>query len=399
MGIFQSMGGTLRLEITCADPTRLIKKLNESLIPLYDVSCVDALTIRGTLARADYKSAKRMIEKYGGKATLLQRSGLYWHMRSLLGRPVLLLGFAMILVLTLYLPSRILFVQVEGNERIPTRLILEAADSCGICFGASRSDVRSEKLKNKLISEIPQLQWAGINTRGCVATITVRERRIPDHQEENQGVSSIIASRDGVIQEITVTKGNALCQVGQAVKAGQTLVSGYTDCGIAIKVSQAEAEIYAQTRRSVNVVALRESVQKTQIIDRKKVYYLIVGNKIHPLFGETEPKASEGFFWQKTQQVTTLTLPGGFTLPVSLLVCEYACYETSFSAAVTKQRSLLQFAENYILTQMVSGRVVSAVHFTPEDGPDNMLQAEFSCIEMIGKVQQEIPVKLPQALP
>ena len=36
--------------------------------------------------------------------------------------------------------------------------------------------IRSEKVKNSLLQRIPQLQWAGINTDGCVAVISVREK-------------------------------------------------------------------------------------------------------------------------------------------------------------------------------------------------------------------------------
>ena len=61
-------------------------------------------------------------------------------------------------------------------------------------------------------------------------------------------------SRDGFIVSATVTRGNFLCRVGQSVKAGQVLISGYTDCGICIQATRAEGEIYAQTSRDFAAV-------------------------------------------------------------------------------------------------------------------------------------------------
>lgn len=392
MGIFKSFSGTLRLEITSADPARLITELNNSSVVLYDVVWKDPLTICGTLQRSDYSAVKGLAEKRGGQVRLLQRIGLYWNIGNFFRRPFLIFGILGIIALTLFLPSRVLFVRVEGNQAIPAKFILERAEDCGIVFGASRSDVRSEKMKNMLLSEIPQLQWAGINTSGCVATITVRERSVTDVQEQSQGVSSIVASRDGIIQEMTVTKGNPLCQVGQAVKAGQTLVSGYTDCGIAIKASQAEAEVYAQTRRSLKIASMSESKEKLQIINRSKSYYLLIGDSRIKLYGDAPIEERDGVFWEKTQQEHILTLPGDFALPVSLIIEEYICYEISLQSSDVDPESLVQHAKAYLLSQMVSGRIISAIHFQPENVDQNMVQAEFSCIEMIGKVQWENPI-------
>ena len=69
--------------------------------------------------------------------------------------------------------------------------------------------------------------------------------------QKSAGVGSIVASRDGVITSITTTKGTPLCKAGQAVKAGQILISGYTDCGISIRADPAEGEVFAETYREM----------------------------------------------------------------------------------------------------------------------------------------------------
>ena len=97
----------------------------------------------------------------------------------------------------------------------------------------------------------------GVNTSGCVATVSVRERTDPEVTEQDSAVSNIVASRDGFIVSATVTRGNFLCRVGQSVKAGQVLISGYTDCGICIQATRAEGEIYAQTSRDFAAVTPR----------------------------------------------------------------------------------------------------------------------------------------------
>ena len=179
----------------------------------------------------------------------------------------------------MWLPSRVLFVQIEGNTHVESRRILESAARCGIAFGASRREIRSEKIKNALIECIPELSWVGVNTYGCTAVISVRERVKESDTENIHGVSSIVASCDGVIRQITVLQGNRVCSVGQAVTKGQVLISGYTDCGISIQATAAKGEVFAETSRSVTAIFPRVCMQRgeKQCIEQK--YAVIIGKK------------------------------------------------------------------------------------------------------------------------
>ena len=70
--------------------------------------------------------------------------------------------------------------KTRTKERVDVaaaRKILERAEYCGVHFGAKAGSVRSEQVKNRLLFEIPELRWAGVNTTGCTAVITVAERQ------------------------------------------------------------------------------------------------------------------------------------------------------------------------------------------------------------------------------
>ena len=90
---------------------------------------------------------------------------------------VLIIGLMLLLFFSVWLPSRVLFIEIQGNDTLSAQSILEEAKDCGIIMGASRRFVRSQQVKNTLLDKLPQLQWAGVETIGCVAVITVRERQ------------------------------------------------------------------------------------------------------------------------------------------------------------------------------------------------------------------------------
>lgn len=388
MDFWTSIGGMVEVELTSADPAGCLRAINAAGITVYHARQEGDLTLKFSLHRSDYQKLRLLTKRRGERLSFDRRSGLYWIFRKLPERPVLLAGIVLLIALSLFLPTRVLFIQVEGNAAIPTRLILEGAEDCGITFGASRREVRSEKMKNALLQAIPELQWAGINTSGCTAVISVRERTEPEEQPQKSGVSSIVAARDGVIHEMTVTKGNPVCKVGQAVKEGQVLVSGYTDLGICIRATQAEAEIFADTQRSLTAVFPSNYEQRTEITRQEKKYGLLIGkNRINFYKGSGISDTS----CDKMYSEYFMTLPGGFRLPVALVVEEWTYYDqTSITIdESTAGRVLSDFSSGYLTQHMVAGCIDSRSELLEESEGAYRQHGIYACFEMIGKTRLE----------
>ena len=388
MNLWKSMGGMVELNITSADPGGILEALSGKNIPLHRIRYLDALTVSVLLQRCDSEDARRILEKKGASCKTAGKRGIFYQLTAAVKRPVLVSGLGILLLLTMLLPTRVLFIQVEGNDAVPTRLILEAAAESGIRFGASRGEVRSEKVKNALLGALPQLQWAGVNTSGCVATISVRERAEDPREEERREVSSLVALRDGIIVSCTVTEGSPLCTVGQAVKAGQTLISGYTDLGLLVQATRAEGEVMAQTRRNLTAVTLPEGLARGQVREEKRNYSLILGKKrINFCNSSRICDAACGRMYKEYY----ITLPGGFVLPVALAVDIHSCYDSEPFRKEPEEafRALKEFARGYMLSKMVSGSILDT-DLTAQTGSDRYcLEAVYNCLEMIGRRRQE----------
>lgn len=388
MNVWRSLEGMMEVELTSAEPELSLERINAAKISAYHVRQKNPLTFLFSISRADYAVLSGMCEKQGENLKIIRKYGLYWTGMALAHRPALLVGMAMLLCFVLYLPSRVFFVQVEGNTSVPTRKILAAAEECGIRFGASRRLVRSERVKNSLLSAVPELQWAGVNTAGCVATVSVRERSAPPQKAQAHAVTSIVAARDGYILSGTVTSGSPLFTVGQTVKAGQTLVSGYTDTGLCIRAGKAEAEIYAQTNRNLTVITPSTWLQRGKETDAKKKISLILGkNRINLWKGSGNLDAGCG----RIESTYRLTLPGGFALPVTLCVERISSYELTREEldSARVEDSLREFAGDYLTQTMIAGEILqhSEVLFR-EDGIYS-LEGEYLCKEMISRVHAE----------
>lgn len=386
MKFLQHLLGSITVRITTADPITLTKQCNFHGIVLYDINIIDELCIQIRLPRSKFNRLKILLNKRGDKYDVLFASGVYWKLGKLLHRPVLSIGIILILVLVLYTPSRVLFIRVLGNTTVDTALILESASNCGIRFGASRRHVRSEKVKNQLISNIPELEWVGINTDGCVATINVTERSDSIKEEPStHTVSSIIASRDGVIVTCTVLKGTPICKAGQAVKEGELLVSGYTDCGICVQATEAKAEVLAQTNRQFNVLTPIITTQRGNYIGTSTQYSLKLGKK---LIKFEKDSGIPNTTCVKIYKENHVVLPGGFQLPISLITEKSINY--ALIPASTSFCDWLQTASrDYVKKQMVAGIIVKEDIQMQSDDDIHYLSGNYDCIEMIGQTKYE----------
>lgn len=388
MDFWRSIVGFLDVELTSAEPEAAMAAINGAGIEIKNLQKINELTYSFRIRRQNHRKLCAICEKRGESLRICKKRGLYWRFKSLLARPVLFGGSIFLLAMVLYLPTRVFFVKVEGNQTVPAKKILEAAENCGIGFGVSRREVRSEQVKNALLSAVPELQWAGVNTSGCVATISVRERSDSEEAQLRPEVASIVASRDGYVLSCTVTRGNALVATGQPVKEGQVLISGYTDCGICIRAECAEGEIMAQTNRSLEAVTPGECALKVLTGQVKRKYSLLFRKKRIFLWKDSGIwDASCGRMYEEYY----ITLPGGFQLPIALCVEEYICYESTAwdIPEAEAENALKTFAENYLTKQMIAGKILSSVQSVSSEEGLYRLTGEYACAEMIGKVRQE----------
>ncbi len=384
MGFFRSLAGSVSVELTSADPSYALRLIQQSGMELRDVEQKDSLTLSFSVSRVNVGKLQAIAARRGDDLHTTARQGVFWPLKQMLHRPVLLAGLFLLLLAALTLPGRVLFVRVSGNTATPTRLILEKAAQCGVTLGASTREVRSEDMKNRLLSAVPGLQWAGVNTYGCVAVIDVKERAPEPIQQQIQAVTSIIAQRDGLILSITTHQGTALCKPGDAVVKGQKLISGFTDCGISIRAEQAKGEIVALTDRQITAVTPIDFSFRRQNSDVQRNFSLIIGKKRINFY------KGSGILDTTCARIYSqwyVTLPGGFVLPLGILCEQYSTFETV--QAADSDPSLSDFARQYVLAHSDAGEILSATETAEEKDGLLILYGRYACRENLGMIRIE----------
>ncbi len=388
MNLWRWLESAVTVELMAAAPEGILTAASSKGITFRHIVHLDPLHVRLTVSRREFDSFHALVEKHGATVKLIEKTGAYCFFVRLFSRPVLLVGVLLLFALTVILPTRVLFVTVEGNQFVPTKLIMENLAQCGLDFGASRQAVRSEKTKNKLLSAMPQLQWVGINTEGCVAVVSVKERSAAADKSVDTGVQNIVATKDGIISEMTVLRGTPLCKVGQAVRKGQVLVSGYADYGLVVKATGADAEIFANTATGFFAFSLNEKATRTAIKRQEKRYSLLIGKKLINLYKGSGISSAECVRMYKESY---MTLPGGLQLPVAL-VTEQLIYYDIVSVTQKQEQAFLWMqaaAEDYLRGQMLSGAIEKSDTVLSLEAGVCKLYGAYRCRELIGRIRHE----------
>ena len=370
MELWWRVRGWVRLRLTSADCTGRLRELAREL-RLENIRFSNELTAEFSVLRGEKVPAREgdILETVavGGLPVVLGTVRRWW----------MVTAFALLLAaMTLFLQSRVLFVTVEGNDRVPARLILERAEECGVYFGVPSRDIRSEQVKNHLLWAIPQLRWAGVNIRGCCAVLSVAERQQGEPPEET-APGDIVAAMDAVVTDVFPGTGSVPVSPGQAVRAGDVLISGATDLGLLVRTDRAEGEVYGLTRRILEAKLPAEQTvrQENGRIIRK--FFLRIGKKYVNFSNDS------GILYGtcvKMRTVNYLTLPGGFVLPVALVTDTYRlCDMQTVSREINAEKLLMQIRQ-YVREQMTAGTILSEEHQLS----DGVLTAVFECREMIG---------------
>lgn len=386
-GIF--FDNTVQIRMICADIPYAFRRFMADNIAIYEVVSESDLSVVFSVNHRDISKVIKIMHILGADFEVLHQWGIGWVLYQLRCRSLLIACLIVFVIFTVWIPSRIFFIRVQGNQRVSEQSIIQCAESIGLKFGCKRSEIRSETMKNYLIETIPEIDWIGITSSGCVATIEVRENT-ENSKDTESNAGSMVALCDGIVKSVTVMKGNALCKPGQVVQKGEVLISGYEDCGLIIKHNGAKGEIIADTFRFVQMKTPRNLLKKQKCIEVKRMISIRMGKKFINFVKDSgiSPAGCDKMYSEKY-----LTLPGGFELPIGVIQERYSYCETDHVSLPEDSYSwLTDSAKYYLNTQMMAGEILRENNRTDCIDHTIIFRGEYFCTEQIGKYKfEEIP--------
>lgn len=242
--------------IKCKDynKNKLLIKLYKNRINVYDIiQKENELFLK--VKSEDYEKIKKEIVT--AKFYYASESG-FFRIKKMI-TPFKIMAIILFLLLINFFSNVIVKVNVIHSNKEIRELVQKSLEEEGIRVWSLKKDYNAlQKIKEKILNTYKdRLEWLEIESVGMTYVIRIEER-IQNHFNEENKFCHIVASKSGIIESITSTKGEILVHEGQYVTEGEVLISGEILFNEAIKNNvcakgNAYAEVWYQTHASLPI--------------------------------------------------------------------------------------------------------------------------------------------------
>ncbi|MCH5210283.1 MAG: sporulation protein YqfD [Oscillospiraceae bacterium] len=197
-------------------------------------------------------------KKCGVKVRIKEKHGLIYKIRAYRKRYVFLASVILAICICAASTRFIWLVEINGVENSDINSIMETLDRIGVRSGALKSKLpEGMEIKKAIINDTDNIAWAWVYIEGAKARVEIYEQIIAPNVIDKKTPCDIVAACDGVIKKMTVKNGEKKLKEGDAVSAGDVIVSGKVGVYKAEKPeeyiyvhSMAEVEAYTTHKKS-----------------------------------------------------------------------------------------------------------------------------------------------------
>lgn len=278
---------------------RILVKLYKNKINVYDViEKKDEIYLK--VLESDYERIKKEIVT--AKFYFVTDSGFFRLKKRI--TPLKIFALILFLFLTNFFSNVIVNVNVIHSNKEIRDLVRKSLEQEGIQVWSIKKDYQKlQNIKEKILDTYKdRLEWVEIESVGMTYVVRVEERIIKEFQNENH-YCHLVASKSGVVDSITSTKGEILVHEGQYVKEGDILISGEIKWNEEVKNNvcasgNAYAEVWYETHVSLPIEYItkeRTGKKRWNIsFESDSGKYKILRSRLNTF--ETESKAFFRFF-------------------------------------------------------------------------------------------------------
>ena len=309
------LSGWVRVSVSGRYPERFLNLCAHRGIPVWHFARHKE-RIECSLFARDYKRLRALRRGCGVTLRLRRKRGLPFLCRRYRHRWGLLVGAALFSAFLAVMPRFVWSIEIRPRGNVDVAAVRQALGDLGLTVGTPLRDLDGGNLRLKLALAVPSVSWAAVNDDGTAVTVEVRG--VEEKQAPAEGYANLVATREGQITALYVRSGSAAVRVGDAVTAGQLLVSGtevYADGRTVFRRS--EGKVVAETTRQV---AVSVPLTRTERVPCGAP----VRRRVVSVFGLTLPLYVGGMSGDYDRTVVRADLVlGGVTLPAWTAVATF----------------------------------------------------------------------------
>ena len=209
---------------------RLLNQAALQKLYLWDIKRENSNELTAKISIRHFFKLAPLARKTRCRIRIIKRVGLFFAILKLKRRKSFLVGALLFIAAVYFMSSFIWSIEVTCPDEELKLSVIEHLRQWGIKEGIFKYGIDKEYYIDKLLTEYKDLAWAEIEIRGSRFIVELVKKQLPPELEENTPCD-IIASKDGIIEEIIALRGEALVKPGQTVSKGDVLITGKVTIG------------------------------------------------------------------------------------------------------------------------------------------------------------------------
>lgn len=283
-------------------------------------------------------------------------------------------------------------VQVSGNVELTEGEVIEELRACGFGVGSYLPSLHVREIENRVLMAAERIGWLSINIDGTVARVQIIEHISGENGGESapsgKRPANLVATCDGQIEYLELYRGNAVVTAGQAVKAGELLVSGLYDTQTGgFRYTRAAGRVMARTKRVSRVeipLSYEEKVYDEPVLEEIALHFF---NFSHNFFKNS---GNSGTLCDIIKYNFSLGQLGSNRLPVSLSRTEVRPYHFELRERSPEEALELCYEqlEDELMSLSDEVQLLQKEVITEMGESSVILICTVTCIENIAAVQE-----------
>lgn len=285
MGFGTFLRGRVRIKVNGLGTERFFNICKNNGLKIYNLRFKDNEAY-AAMSIQDFRKIRPFRRAAGVHVGIAERFGMPFWVYSNRNRQFFVCGIILFFGIN-FLMSRYLWrIEVEGNSYYSAKTIIEFVESLDISYGTKTSDISCYYIETALRREFDKITWVSADIDGSRLMINIQENEDTQFTYGEEEACDIVAAKDGIVSSIITRSGTPIVKAGDAVKAGDVLVTSKVDSvnesgeSFGVKYIAADADIIIETEYYYNDYLNRSYEKKTYTGREKKHQGVKIGNKM-----------------------------------------------------------------------------------------------------------------------
>lgn len=280
--------GYVEINVTNTNYEKIINLLQRNKLNLWDIEKKD-VGISFKISYDDYKKYNKLMKDT--KIQKVKKTGFAFKFRKMKVRKGFIAGIV-ILVLCFFMFTNLVWnIEIVGVNQTISKEIKSVLNDNNITIPSTIQNINKKHIETIIYKEFESFKFVEAYIEGAKLIIFVKEKELEKSVIKDNAPSSIISTKNAIINKAIVKNGQLVVRVGDVVYEGQTLVMGIVKNKNSdeFMMVPSEGNIYGKTYYNFELKEEKLRNLKKFTNNVKKIYFLIINDKKHKIIGDTEP--------------------------------------------------------------------------------------------------------------